>query len=258
MKRKFIVISAALLSFIVDVQSAWGQKITLHMRNNQTLEYNISEIDSITFDEEVYLTCPDDKHPHAIDLGLPSGTKWCCCNVGANTPDDRGGYYAWGETSEKSVYDDISYIFLNGQDTDGDGRIDQNGSFIDIGLDDIAGTDYDVAHVRMGASWCMPSREQQNELRNYCTIKCFQQNGLNGIFVTGPNGGQIFLPTAGYYWKDYSNSVDSYGGYWSSSRIQTELIYVFCLVFNSLGHGSWDWDSSRCSFGRSVRPVRKQ
>lgn len=43
-------------------------------------------------------SCPDDKHPHAIDLGLPSGTKWACCNVGTTSPDGYGGYYAWGET----------------------------------------------------------------------------------------------------------------------------------------------------------------
>ena len=47
-------------------------------------------------------SCPDDNHPHAIDLGLPSGTKWACCNVGADTPEGYGGYYAWGETEEKS------------------------------------------------------------------------------------------------------------------------------------------------------------
>ena len=32
-----------------------------------------------------------------IDLGLPSGTKWACCNVGASKPEDYGGYYKWGE-----------------------------------------------------------------------------------------------------------------------------------------------------------------
>lgn len=40
--------------------------------------------------------CPDNHHPHAIDLGLPSGTKWACCNVGTSTPEGYGGYYAWG------------------------------------------------------------------------------------------------------------------------------------------------------------------
>ena len=39
--------------------------------------------------------CPDSHHPHAIDLGLPSGTKWACCNVGARTSEAAGRYYAW-------------------------------------------------------------------------------------------------------------------------------------------------------------------
>ena len=56
-------------------------------------------------------TCPDSNHPHMIDLGLPSGTKWACCNVGATTPEGYGGYYAWGETSEKSVYNWNTYQY---------------------------------------------------------------------------------------------------------------------------------------------------
>ena len=40
--------------------------------------------------------CPDEGHPHLIDLGLPNGTLWACCNVGANSPEDIGGYYAMG------------------------------------------------------------------------------------------------------------------------------------------------------------------
>ena len=37
---------------------------------------------------EVYLDsgCPDGNHPHAMDIGLPSGTKWACCNLGAEKP----------------------------------------------------------------------------------------------------------------------------------------------------------------------------
>ncbi len=48
--------------------------------------------------------CPDENHPHMIDLGLPNGTKWACCNVGAATPQESGGYYAWGETKVKFSY----------------------------------------------------------------------------------------------------------------------------------------------------------
>ena len=108
--------------------------------------------------------CPDNHHPHAIDLGLPSGTKWACCNVGATAPEDYGGYYAWGETSEKSDYDD-GYAYW--QDKNGDGWMD-SGECTNIGSD-IAGTQYDVAYIRMGSSWRMPNAEQINELINNCT-----------------------------------------------------------------------------------------
>ena len=98
---KKLSVLAALLLMAAGLQTMKAQKIILHMQDNQKVEYEVSQLDSITFDEGVYLICPDDHHPHAIDLGLPSGTKWCCCNVGASTPEGYGGYYAWGETSER-------------------------------------------------------------------------------------------------------------------------------------------------------------
>ena len=66
---------------------------------------------------QAYLTCPDDNHPHMIDLGLPSGTKWACCNVGASSPEEYGGYYAWGETTEKDVYDWNTYTYCEGSES---------------------------------------------------------------------------------------------------------------------------------------------
>ena len=59
------------------------------------------------------MTCPDNNHPHAIDLGLPSGTKWACCNVGATNPEEYGGYYAWGETKEKDIYGRNTYAWYD-------------------------------------------------------------------------------------------------------------------------------------------------
>ena len=55
-----------------------------------------------TPEEQAYTVCPDDHHPHWIDLGLPSGTKWACCNVGASKPEDYGDYYTFDEAQ---VYD---------------------------------------------------------------------------------------------------------------------------------------------------------
>lgn len=186
-------------------------------------------------------SCPDGNHPHAIDLGLPSGTKWSCCNVGASSPEGYGGYYAWGETSEKSVYDWDTYAYYNSS----------TGEFVHIGSD-ISGTQYDVARVRMGAPWRMPTHEQQMELVENCERQWTQQNGVYGVLVTGPNGGQVFLPAAGYRWNDYLYYVGSYGYYWSSSLGPGYDYYAYYLYFYS---GYWYWDYDYRGDGRSVRPV---
>ncbi|MBQ6064081.1 MAG: hypothetical protein IJK87_10720, partial [Prevotella sp.] len=119
--------------------------------------------------EESLTSCPDANHPHMIDLGLPSGTKWACCNVGATAPEQYGGYYAWGEVNEKSYYDWSTYIHCDGHYYD----CHNLGS-------DIAGTQYDVAHVKWGGSWVMPSHAQQVELLNYCTSTWTTENGVYG------------------------------------------------------------------------------
>jgi hypothetical protein len=214
------------------------------------------------FDEEKYhLTitdniCPDNNHPHAIDLGLPSCTKWCCMNVGASSPEQYGGYYAWGETSEKSVYNHVTYSYLNGQDINGDGYYDngyydKNVSVVNIGSD-IAGTSYDVAHVRMGGSWRMPSFAQQQELMNNCTLTSTQQNGVYGMLVTGKNGGQLFLPAAGYRWNSGLDLAGSHGYYWSSS-LSPDHDYAACGLYFGSGYIGWYYDGRGC--GHSVRAV---
>lgn len=198
-----------------------------------------------------YLKCPDNHHPHAIDLGLPSGTKWCCCNVGATTPEGYGGHYAWGETSEKSDYNWETYKWCNGLDdsftkycTGPDyGKVD--GKMV-LDLSD------DVAHVSMGNPWRMPNKEQIDELIDNCTRTWTQQNGVNGILVTGKNGGQIFLPAAGLRWSGYLNNAGSGGYYWSSSLDPYDVSGAYHLDIYS---GYWDWDNYDRSYGLSVRAV---
>lgn len=166
--------------------------------------------------EVAFHSCPDNNHPHAIDLGLPSGTKWACCNVGASSPEQPGGYYAWGETKEKSVYYEDTYQYYTSEkdevlwDT-------YYYYYINIGSG-IAGTSYDVAHVHMGRSWRMPSVEQQKELINNCTRIWTKRYDVYGMVVKGKNGGEIFFPAAGYRWDSYLYPVGFFGGfYWSSS-----------------------------------------
>lgn len=56
--------------------------------------------------------CPDDNHPHMIDLGLPSETKWSCCYLGADNPTEAGNRYAFGETKVKDEYTKENYEHL--------------------------------------------------------------------------------------------------------------------------------------------------
>lgn len=191
-------------------------------------------------EKEKLLRCPDGNHPHAIDLGLPSGTKWACCNVGASSPEGYGGYYAWGETKEKNYYYWDTYAYSDWQ-----------GNCSNIGSD-ISGTQYDVARVRMGAPWCMPTLEQQTELEKFCKRDWTIQNGVSGVLVTGPSGGQVFLPAASHKCCNEKPPLGSYGYYWSSTLNSGEGAYYIYFDYDYWGR---DWYfGGRCD-GSSVRPV---
>lgn len=170
--------------------------------------------------------CPDGHHPHLMDLGLPSGTKWSCCNVGASSPEGYGGYYAWGETEEKSYYNWDTYLYYD----------KQGSGYIPIG-EDISGTKYDVARVKWGAPWRMPTLKEMQELRENCSRLWAQQNGINGIRVTGPNGNSVFLPAAGNRWDEHLGSDGSFGYYWSGALGSGSEYNAYGLYFYSNGWG---------------------
>ncbi len=193
-----------------------------------------------------YLTCPDENHPHLIDLGLPSGTLWACCNVGATTPEGYGDYFAWGETSPKDVYSWSTYIHCDGSES----------SCHDI-CEDIGGTNHDAAAVNWDEQWKMPSHAQIQELKDNCSSIWTSQNGVNGRRFIGKNNGTIFLPAASCRDGSDIGPIGTNGFYWSSSH---------CLNVNkdawALGiypdNASYPVDvygDFRC-FGLSVRPVK--
>ena len=193
--------------------------------------------------------CDNDNHVHAVDLGLPSGLKWACCNVGATAPEEYGGYYAWGETEEKSRHYWGTYKYYN--DKDGDGVLDSD-EFTYIGSD-ISGTQYDVAHVKWGGKWRMPTLDEIKELKDNCTGTWTTLNGVNGNRVTGPNGNSIFLPAAGYRGGQEVKSQGSIGYYWSSSLSSFYSDFAYDLYF---GGSYLGWSSNGYRFyGHSVRPV---
>ena len=142
-----------------------------------------------------------------VDLGLPSGTLWATCNIGASSPEDYGDYFAWGETkgynSGKENFDESTYKWYNGSSSSitkynywsNHGVVDNKK---ELDLED------DAAYVNWGSEWRMPSEIQFDELinSNYTTIESTTLNGVLGHKITSKkNGNSIFLPEKKGYWS---------------------------------------------------------
>ncbi|MCR5159352.1 MAG: hypothetical protein K6D37_09555 [Prevotella sp.] len=154
-----------------------------------------------------------------VDLGLPSGALWATCNVGASSPEEAGGYYAWGEIEEKDSYSWATYKWCDGTqpkvtnpsltkycDRGGYGALDGK---ISLELED------DVAHVKWGGSWHIPTEAEILELINNCEHEWTTVNDVSGMIFRGANGNSIFIPAAGS--KKNETLSTGEGEYWSTT-----------------------------------------
>lgn len=200
-------------------------------------------------DSNVYLSCPDNKHPHMIDLGLPSGTKWACCNAGSQKPESFGFYIQWGETfgsSGSSVYDWSSYDYYIGRPY----MVEDIGS-------NISGTKYDVAHVLWGELWRMPTVNETQELVDNCSHEWTTLGNVLGLKLSGKNGGSIFLPAAGIGQGTAVINDGTMGYYWTSESggVSRESSRILRFTSDYIGPvGDFNNSVYRC-YGLSVRPV---
>ena len=197
-------------------------------------------------------TMGDDDEHLWVDLGLPSGTLWATCNVGADNPEDYGDYFAWGETEPKDVYDWSTYKWCNGSyntltkycTKSSYGTVDNK---TELDPED------DAAYVNWGENWRMPTLDQQTELRTECTWTWTTQNGVNGRLVTGPNGNTLFLPAAGYRYGSSLYDAGSWGFYRSRTLYSSSPYYAYSLGFIS---DVVAWGNDDRGRGLAVRPVR--
>ena len=184
----------------------------------------------------------------AVDLGL--SVYWGTTNIGASKPEDYGDYYAWGETEPKESYSWSTYKFS----TSSSGPFSKYSS---IDNKKVLEPEDDVAHVKLGGKWRMPTYAEWSELKAKCTwtwTTNYNGTGVKGRIVTATNGNSIFLPAAGYWIDADLINAGSYGDYWSSSVYTDEGIpsYAWSVVFNYtnlLRNCCY-----RCT-GHSVRPV---
>ena len=229
----------------------------------------------------VFMSCDDNKdepvtsdNHEYVDLGLPSGTLWATCNVGANSPEEYGDYFAWGETVPKELYDWSNYKWWKWEwDSISSDFITadvtwykyyyrdwENNAYVEGDNKMELDPEDDAAYVNWGARWRMPTLEQINELVEYCDWQWTSKNDVNGQLITGPNGKTIFLPAAGgpadvlyydgisgYYWSRTLCSQEKY----NIVGIDQKSAYIMYIDL-------WDnevWYEHRF-YGNSVRPVR--
>lgn len=184
-------------------------------------------------------SCSSPTPKEYVDLGLPSGTMWATCNIGASSPEDYGDMFAWGETATKDNYNKGTYAFADGDSytkyTSSDGKTQ-------LDLED------DAAHVQWGGDWRMPTADDFAELNeNNCTWTW--DDSRKGYEVKSKaNGNSIFFPCAGYNWLFPGGDEGESGYYWTST-LQT------CVEFDSESTGFVDYYMR--GRGHSIRPVCK-
>ena len=185
-----------------------------------------------------------------VDLGLPSGTMWATCNVGALTPEDCGDRFAWGETQPKDVYIDSTYTYY------------ENPVLLP--------SSHDAAAANWGYGWKIPTRENFIELMTNCAWRWTTINGVNGYIVSSFNGNSIFLPACasrydGYFIISKSAGRDAIesGSYWLSTMGQAPAEtptgffmapHLFAISRWSISYGTSDYINYR-EVGQTVRPV---
>ena len=176
-----------------------------------------------------------------VDLGL--SVKWATCNVGANTPEEYGDYYAWGEVETKESYEPNNYKFVNG----GSAVNDKN--TLDI--------ENDVAHKEWGGKWRMPSREEFDELIQNCTWTWTTQKGVNGFLVTSNKpeytDRSIFLPAAGLRSLSELRLSGNIGFYWTTTPSE-HFAESACFLYITPGFKSL-YESAARNQAHTVRPV---
>ena len=211
-------------------------------------EVNIADINAIIN------ILAGEEHPHEyVDLGLPSGTLWATCNIGASSPEDYGDYFAWGETSPKDIYDWGTYKWCDGSATSLT-KYNYDSNYGTVDNKTMLEPEDDAAFVNWGPNWRLPTRNQYNELEENCTWKWTTRNGVGGYLVTGRNGNSLFLPAAGYRNGNSIVGLGTSGYYWSHALYPSSgPTYAAGMDFTQWGHvgGFGAYRSNGCV----VRPV---
>lgn len=211
---------------------------------------------------------------YAVDLGLPSGTLWATCNVGAQNPEETGCYYAWGETTGSCegkndfTWKDYKYNHFDSNNENSffgqcltkycnDSEYGYNGYTDSLS---VLEAEDDAANVNWGGQWRMPTRAECKELKNtnYTTWTPLTINDVSGVLVTslieGYTDRSIFLPLTGLFSGITLHDYGEYAIYWSSTFDVNPCYNAYGFHFNNTGKKG-DSLRARGDTGLAIRPV---
>lgn len=210
-----------------------------------------------------------------VDLGL--SVLWASCNIGSNSPEEYGDYYAWGETYTKSSYNKMTYKFagetlgatnLPTIDAQIKAMLDytkylgeenkQNPNDVKLDIVD------DVANAQWGNPWRMPTMNEISELVDSCNWEVGEIKGIKGYWaISKVNGNKVFFPLAGYIYDDVVSDVGKSGKYWAS-ELRKDMCFEAYQIWISYEDDSAEMRKKSSVFlsddgfrenGRSVRAV---
>lgn len=211
------IILTSLMALGVASMFAESKIMRIYYKDGTSETKVLTNMLKVTFEDESSVTPGTER---IVDMGL--SVKWASYNVGATRPEEYGNFYAYGEIEPKAEYTLLNYQWYDPDYNDWD--CDEWEKYYKLGAT-ITGTNYDVAHVKWGDEWRIPTQAEWTELINHCTWTWTGINGVTGALATSTiNGNSIFIPAAGNM-VDADHTHDQLGCfYWTSTEfIQNDI-----------------------------------
>ena len=213
----------------------------------------------MSLDDSIFISGKEKQYDY-VDLGLPSGTMWATCNVGATKPEDEGLLFQFGRVDGYKYEDKNDQFRTNDQNKQDTGNkfipLTPSGKVYktnELDLED------DAAHVNMGGKWRMPTKDELEELLNNTTHDVVTVNRVKGMLFTSKiNSNKLFIPFMQGYWYDgtWYDAAGSNARVWSSQVRPSNVNSAYRLNCYSSGIACISFSSR--SFAFSVRGVFKE
>ena len=249
--------SSVIKTNVAEIVEVVVEKVEEVVNSAELEEVQKQELSKLNYDNNVKTYKINPSKKEFVDLGLPSGTLWATCNIGATKPEEFGHYFAWGEVTPKFYYDTLTYKWwYDGDLTKYSSRLKKHVTTLELSDD--------VANVNWGDSCRMPTIAELEELCEYTMYKCRSINGVEGCELTSKmNSNTIFFPKTGNISGNNEFSDLSFK-YWSSQQGCYDNSYARCLIFDSK-YSYYNYctveiriGSHNRFYGLPIRPVKKK